>query len=224
MPKFEQIQLVRWGCLRPDPIELDPNGINVATGANGSGKTCFLDAAKVILGVDQLKQKPSEYIFDGRGDSERRADRAYVKAIFLNQERPGRLGRLFADAGRGCESSDRVTAICEITREGRRFSILPGSITWGDLGRSLEVDLQDLGRLPRSYWLKPQQWSELLSRAGVSRALLGVISVKQGQTDQALDGSCAPRAKTNSHFGAKRTAISADAEHRFRTKPNTRFG
>jgi recombinational DNA repair ATPase RecF len=46
MPQIEQLQLVHWGSLRPDPIELDPGGINVATGGNGSGKTCLLDAAK----------------------------------------------------------------------------------------------------------------------------------------------------------------------------------
>jgi len=35
---------------------------------------------------------------------------------------------------------------------------------------------------------------------------------------------CVGRAKTNSHFGASQTSISAQAVHRFRRKPNTDFG
>jgi len=35
---------------------------------------------------------------------------------------------------------------------------------------------------------------------------------------------CVFRAKTNSRFGVSRTAISAEGVHRFRRKPNSRFG
>ena len=187
MPQIEQLQLVHWGSLLPDPIELDPVGINVATGGNGTGKTCLLDAAKLILGVEQLKQKPAEYIFDGRVDADRRAERAYVKAIFRNPIRSVREGRVFADAGRGTAETEHVTAICEITRDGRRrYTLLPGAITWGEDGRSLENELHTLAKLGHSHWLGPHQWSKLLARAGVSRALLGVISVRQGETDHAI--------------------------------------
>jgi chromosome segregation ATPase len=190
MPQIEQLQLVHWGSLRPDPIELDPAGINVATGGNGTGKTCLLDAAKLILGVDQLKQKSVEYIFDGRGDPARRAERAYIKAIFRNPIRSPREGRIFADAGRGCEHTEHVTAICEISHDGqRRYTILAGPVTWGENGRRLESELHALNKLGQSHWLRPRQWSELLARAGVSRALLGVISVKQGETDRTIEGT-----------------------------------
>ncbi|MFL5963794.1 MAG: ATP-binding protein [Gaiellaceae bacterium] len=189
MPQIEQLQVVHWGPLRPDAVELTIDGINVATGPNGTGKTCLLDAAKLMLGVDELKQKPSDYIFDGGGDAARRADRAYVKAIFSNPERAGRAGRVFADAGRGCEQSAHVTAICELTRERRRYTILPGAITWGADGRRLEDELNALDELGRSQWFGPRRWSELLSAAGVSRALVGVISIQQGETDKTLDGS-----------------------------------
>jgi len=36
--------------------------------------------------------------------------------------------------------------------------------------------------------------------------------------------NCVFRAKTNSRFGVSRTAISAEGVHRFRRKPNSRFG
>jgi chromosome segregation ATPase len=149
-----------------------------------------LDAARLILGVESLKQRPTQYIFDGRGDSERRAERAYVKAILKNPLRSVRLGRAFADAGRGCEYSDYVTAVCEISRDSRRrYTISAGATTWGEGGVTLGAALQALSRLGQSHWLRPGQWSDLLARAGVSRALLHVISVKQGETDRTIEGS-----------------------------------
>ena len=67
MPRIEEVQLVHWGSLRPDPIPLLIDGINVATGPNGSGKTCFLDGIKLLLGVTSFAPGRSShrYIFDG---------------------------------------------------------------------------------------------------------------------------------------------------------------
>lgn len=189
MPQIEQIQVVHWGPLLPDPVDLATDGINVATGPNGSGKTTFLDAVKLMLGVDDLGRRPAEYIFDGGGDPGLRAGRALVKATFANPERPGRSGRLFSDVGRGCELAGHVTAICEVSREGRRYVVLPGYIAWGGQGRTLEEDLRRVADVPSRDWMRPKLYSELMARAGVSRALLGVISLKQGETDRAIEGA-----------------------------------
>jgi chromosome segregation ATPase len=191
VPQAEQIQVYYWGALRADPIELAVDGINVATGPNGSGKTTGLDALKLVLGVSDLSRRPAEYIFDGGGDSQARGDRALIKVIFANPERPGRAGRVFSDAGRGCETSAHVTAICEITRDGRRrYAIVPGAHEWGANGRDLEADINNLRTLvPANHWYKSRAWDELLARAGVSRALRGVISVKQGETDKTIEGT-----------------------------------
>lgn len=191
MPRAEQIQTYYWGALRADPVDLAVDGINVATGPNGSGKTTELDGLKLILGVSDLSRKPSEYIFDGGGDGQARGERALVKVIFANPERPARAGRVFSDAGRGCERSAHVTAICEISRDGRRrYAILPGALQWGVNGRDLEADVNELRTLvPVNQWLKPRAWDELLARAGVSRALRGVIAVKQGETDKTIEGT-----------------------------------
>jgi len=51
MPRIEEVQFVHWGSLRPDPVPVLTDGINVATGPNGSGKTCLLDGIKLLLGV-----------------------------------------------------------------------------------------------------------------------------------------------------------------------------
>lgn len=191
MPQAEQIQTYYWGALRADPIDLAVDGINVATGPNGSGKTTSLDGLKLMLGVSDLSRRPADYIFDGGGDGQARGERALVKVIFANPERPGRAGRVFSDAGRGCESSAHVTAICEIRRDGRRqYALLPGARRWGQNGSDLEGDINELRTLiPASQWMKPKAWEELLARAGVSRALRGVIAVKQGETDKTIEGT-----------------------------------
>jgi chromosome segregation ATPase len=188
MPQIKQLQLVWWGPFRPDPIELARDGINVLTGLNGVGKTCLLDAVKLMLGVDDLKAKPGSYVFSG-GDGSERVEKAYIKAVFDNPERPRNAGRVFADAGWGCNETANVTAVCEVTRNSRRYAIFPGYLAWGENGRSLSQDLAELGELKQSRWLGPRNWSGLLARAGVPRALLGVIALKQGETDKALDAS-----------------------------------
>jgi len=191
MPQIEQIQPVYWGALRPDPIDLATDGINVATGPNGSGKTTLLDAIKLCLGVDELGgRRPEEYIFDGGGDASRRAERALIKVVFSNPVKPGKKERVFADAGRGCEASDYVTAICEVTRGNRvRYAIHPGYLQWGGDDHSIEEDIHKLREaIPGKLWMGKRKWSELLARAGVSRELLGVLALKQGETDKVLAG------------------------------------
>jgi chromosome segregation ATPase len=191
VPQVEQLQVYYWGALRADPIDLAVDGINVATGPNGSGKTTGLDALKLMLGVADLSRRPADYIFDGGGAANARGERALIKVIFANPDRGGHAGRVFSDAGRGCEQSAHVTAICEIDREGhRRYTLLAGAHQWGAHGRDLEADIHALRtQIPASQWLKPRAWEELLARAGVSRALRGVIAIRQGETDKTIEGS-----------------------------------
>lgn len=184
MPQIKQLQTVYWGPFRPDALELATDGINVFTGMNGVGKTCLLDAIKLMLGVDDLKAKPADYIYSSDDDAQR-VDKAYLKAVFANPIRSRQQGRVFADAGWGCAETENVTAVCEVARTGRRYAIFPGYLAWG-LQRPLAADLATLRELPNSRWLGPRQWSELLARAGVPRALLSVIALKQGETDKAL--------------------------------------
>lgn len=191
MPQVEQLQVYYWGPLRADPIDLAVDGINVATGPNGSGKTTSLDALKLIFGVSDLSRRPAEYIYDDGGEGgEGRADRALVKVVFANPRGPGSRGRPFAAAGRGCEAREHVTAICEVTRDGkRRFAMLPGARVWEREGAELDAEINSLRGEIGSGWYPHRAWTELLNRAGVSRALLGVISVKQGETDKTIDGT-----------------------------------
>lgn len=187
MPQIEQIQMIYWGALRPDPIDLAVDGINVAVGPNGAGKTTLLDAIKLVLGVQSLKQAAKDYIYHGREDGTGAARRALIKIIFANPERTGRQGRLFTEAGRGCEIEEHVTAICEVPQEGSpRFVMRPGPLLWG-VERPLEEDVQSLQQIPRSHWYGIQAWRQLMARVGVSPALAKIISIEQGEASKLIE-------------------------------------
>lgn len=204
MPQIEEVQFVWWGPFRPDTVPLAVDGINVATGPNGAGKTAFLDGIKLLLGTDQLKAKPTDYIYvsgvsaDTDGDAENngerepahRAQRALLRAVFANHDRGGGQGRVFSDAGRGCERAEYVTAICEVTRERRRYVLIPGRTAWGGPGRELETEIdRHLQTVPSSHWLGSRNWQGLMQRAGISRSLVQLMSMGQGETDKAIHGT-----------------------------------
>ncbi|HEY4790396.1 MAG TPA: ATP-binding protein, partial [Actinomycetes bacterium] len=188
MPRIEEVQLVHWGSLRPDPIPLLIDGINVATGPNGSGKTCFLDGIKLLLGVTSFAPGRSShrYIFDG-GPGGAPADRAFLRATFSNPVLPGRGERLFAAADERLRDADRVSVVCLVTADSRRYLVLPGLHRWG-FERPLAEDLEAfLAANPEPEWLGPRPYDELLDRTGITRALREVLALPQGAIDRTMD-------------------------------------
>jgi hypothetical protein len=187
MPRLEEVQFIHWGSLRPDPVPLLTDGINVATGPNGSGKTCFLDGIKVLLGITSfaLGRSSSKYIFDG-GPGGVPAERALLKGTFANPLLPDRGERMFA-AAPGCEDAQRVTVVCLVTKQGRRYRVLPGRLRWG-FERPLQHDLASfLEENPEEEWLGPRLYTELLERVGVTRALREVLAIPQGAIDRIVE-------------------------------------
>lgn len=184
MPQIEEAQFVNWGSMRPDIIPLAAPGITIAVGPNGSGKTCWLDGLKVLLGVADFSQRrsPASYIFNG-GPSQIPADHAWLRATFANPVPSGQRHRVFAVAGHGCQDAEHVTIICQVQGDKRKYLVMPGHVTWGR-ERPIDSDLGDLARLPDNRWLGPQNYDYLLNRAGVSKALRGVLSLPQGETDR----------------------------------------
>ncbi|HEV3398178.1 MAG TPA: ATP-binding protein, partial [Actinomycetes bacterium] len=188
MPRIEEVQLVHWGSLRPDPIPLLIDGVNVATGPNGSGKTCFLDGIKLLLGVTSFAPGRSShrYIFDG-GPGGTPAERAFLRATFSNPVLPGRGQRLFAAADERVAEADRVSVICLVTADSRRYLVLPGLHRWG-FEQPLTDDLEAfLAAHPEDEWLGPRRYDELLDRTGITRALREVLALPQGAIDRTMD-------------------------------------
>jgi chromosome segregation ATPase len=188
MPRIEEVQLVHWGSLRPDPIPLLIDGINVATGPNGSGKTCFLDGIKLLCGVTSFAPGRSShrYIFDG-GPGGAPAERAFLRATFSNPVLPGRGERLFAAADERLRDADRVSVVCLVTADSRRYLVLDGLHRWGfeqPLAEDLEAFLQ---ANPEEGWLGPRAYDELLDRTGITRALREVLALPQGAIDRTMD-------------------------------------
>lgn len=77
-----------------------------------------------------------------------------------------------------------------MTAAGRRCRASQSGPRQGRLrGDDLDAEVNALRtEITANQWLNSRAWTELLARAGVSRALLGVISVKQGETDKTIEG------------------------------------
>ncbi len=217
MPRVEEVQFVHWGSLRPDPVPLLVDGINVATGPNGSGKTCLLDGIKLLLGVPDFTagRSPAKYMFDGAGAGTP-ADRAYLRATFANPIGPDRHHRVFAWAGHGCEHAERVTVACVVSGQERWYTVLPGRVRWGVSGRKLLEDLTELDGLPHSRRLGPRQYDDLLDRAGVTKALRGVLALPQGATDRLVEERPAGLLRRLLELTGKQTTLDEFREQRER--------
>src|SRR5919198_954813 len=87
----------------------------------------------------------------------------------------------------GCGEADRVSVVCQVTKRGRRYRLLPGRMRWG-FERPLEADLDDFMEAnPESEWLGPRLYTELLERVGVTRALREVLAIPQGAIDRIVE-------------------------------------
>ncbi|HEY9720684.1 MAG TPA: hypothetical protein V6D47_01640, partial [Oscillatoriaceae cyanobacterium] len=154
-------------CWRPVSVPLDEPIVMLA-GPNGSGKTTFLDGIRIILNAPRLstKRRRNKYMRDKR-------QMTVVSALVSNYEldgaRPFRCLNL---------NEDYVTLACVLvpsaTGVESRYLILTGDATFQEIQAAYAGN--------RIYG--PGEYSDILFKAGVSRSLLSILAIEQGETNK----------------------------------------
>lgn len=168
---FKAIELLNWDWWAHVRLPLDDDVVLVA-GPNGSGKTTFLDAIRVLLNATRLStsRKLPQYLRDDTGV-------AVVKAVVDNRLRRGAGKRPFAHLGLfGDEAT--IATIIERHRGAweRRYLIVDG-----------DPAIDSLRDRPGG--LKPMEFSRELEAAGVPRTLLRILALEQGETHKLSERS-----------------------------------
>ena len=166
MFSFKALELMNWDLWDHVRVPLDEQVVMIA-GPNGSGKTTFLDALRVLLGARSLStaRKLGSYI---RGNTKV----VVIKGVVNNPLRKGFGRRPFTHRG---VFDDEATLACIIQKKGgnwqRRYAILPGDA-------SLEA-IRAHDKL-----LSPDEYSRDLEKAHLPRTLLKILALEQGETNK----------------------------------------
>ncbi|MEB3223235.1 MAG: AAA family ATPase [Candidatus Sericytochromatia bacterium] len=167
MFKILRLSFSNWDCWRPVSVPLDEPIVMLA-GPNGSGKTTFLDGIRIILNAPRLstKRRRNKYMRDKR-------QMTVVSALVSNYE--SEVGRPFR-----CLNilEDHVTLACVLVPAAgsveSRYVILPGDAPFSDIQAAYA----------QNKLYGPGEYSDILFKAGVSRSLLSILAIEQGETNK----------------------------------------
>ncbi len=166
MFSFRAIELLHWDLWHHIRVPLDEQIVMIA-GPNGSGKTTFLDALRLLLGARSLSTARSlgSYL---RGE----ASVAVVKGVVTNTLRRGVRRRPFGHLG---IFDDEVTLACIVERKSsgwqRRYVIRGGDVPLAQLREAGDR-------------LRPEEYVRALERAQLPRTLLKILALEQGETNK----------------------------------------
>ena len=170
MFSFESLELLYWDYWERVNIPLDERIIAVV-GPNGSGKTTLLDALRTLLGI-----KPSQ-----KRDYKKYARRAnkphsWIVATVKNEK---------DRSGKHCFYpifTEKVTLACHIEKKGgewqRNYFVRQGIVPIEELNATSSQDILGL-----------REYQSVLERAGLTGAMLRVLSLEQGSTDKLCEYS-----------------------------------
>ncbi len=160
------IELRNWDYWKHFRFPLDTS-IVMLTGPNGSGKTTILDAIRIILNTRLSHgRKPGKYVRD-------KNKAVIIKAVVTNTPIRGR--RPFGSIS---IRTDEVTLACILKFKGgtlvKHFLVLPG-----------DADMEKIEReFDENKIHGPDAYSDILNKAGVSRSLLNIFTLEQGDTNK----------------------------------------
>jgi chromosome segregation protein len=145
-------------------------GITVANGENGSGKTTFLNLLRVLFGATKFDNGHSLKTFFERDH----INYIYIMGRFNNSLHPEYQKRPFQKLGK---LQDDVTVVCRLVNGSqvkRDYVIFDGVF---DLEHHLKENLR---------WLEVGQYLQQMELIGLSRTLANVFSFHQGNTEKLL--------------------------------------
>ncbi len=163
---FKALELMNWDCYPHYRVPLDGD-IILLVGPNGSGKTTFLDALRVLLNGPRLSKSRTLHHY-----IQPDVEIAMIKGVVTNQLIGGR--RPFAHLG--IYGDVDVSLVCMIYNRGPQKIDKEYFIVKGD------ISLEEMKNLKNG--LKSLQYSRHLEEAGVSRSTLKLIALEQGETDR----------------------------------------
>lgn len=168
---FESLELLYWDCWERVKIPLDARIITVV-GPNGSGKTTLLDALRTLLAA-KTSQKRDYKKYARRPNK----PHSWITGVVTNNRDSKSKPPFFPI------TSDKVTLACHINKKGgdwqRSYYIIPKT-------PSIE-EIMTLAENPPDPYYKPKgvrDYQTELEKAGLSDAMLTVLSLEQGATDK----------------------------------------
>src|SRR5437899_3769775 len=173
MFRFIELAMHNWDLWQPVRIKLDRD-IVVITGPNGSGKTTLLDAVRQLLNAPRLSSKRRLQHYLRHPDAP-----VLIQAVVSNEEGNG-TGRPFR---RERITTPEATLCCMLVPNPggspeKRFAILPGRPPLEEV-RKLLLESRD--------WYPPERYEHALENAGVTRSLMHVLAIEQGQANALFD-------------------------------------
>ena len=166
MFRFKALELMNWDCYPHYRVPMDGE-ILLLVGQNGSGKTTFLDALRVLLNGPRLSKSRNLHHY-----IQSDVEVAMIKAVVTNQLVNGK--RPFSHLG--IYGDTDVSIICLLHNRGAQRIEKEYFIEKGDIATD------EIAKLKNG--IKPLQYSRQMEEAGVSRSTLKLIALEQGQTDR----------------------------------------